>query len=823
MVKLIYKNLNKIHSFINYSYLIILLTLYIFFIPSDAMAGIFDPPATDKSVEYLGIIFGNTIGGLHLGTSTQTSAFLGNLFEKINGIVVAIATVILLYTSILSVVNTAQDGEVMGKKWSSVWIPLRSSIGLLLLAPIPGSGYSLIQVTVMWIVLNGIGAADTIWNLIAESVASGINVVQNDSNNSSTVETQALLNTAKNIGPNILRSLVCVELLKKYIDPDAAEKLLGGSPEAYFTIPQNTITGPGSSSSSSNELNGSLQFGFQSPTNGYNVMRDICGKIIIQVSPSIEADMQEAVGVKLNNSEKNTIKTAAFEIKKMALISMMSSISNLAYMIAKMDDSPDTLKSTISQLIDNPSMLSGGVLSFQGIMSSLNKEQLAIKLGLNIKTTTKNLPATLENMKATGWLLAGGYHYVFNQTNKRNLLQTAISDFPNSSISCIDKGAINVENPSITIDLPSSVKSNSGQNNKNFSEIINKFYSYYQNLNNATVTKLFNLPEKVDSAAGDYDFVPRESINTMITILVPMNPIAMGPFAIFLSEMKGVVDEFIRLSNDGNIDPILIITHIGQRMMQLSETLWIAFTAAMFVLSVLMGAMSGCLPMLTTFLTFIIQVIPVLVGTVIMIWGLGALLGVYVPLVPFIIFTVTVIGWFISVVEAIVAAPIVALGIILPSQEELGSVKHAIEMIANIFLKPMLIVIGLILSGKVFRALILFVTTGFKNTTIILNNPSFFSWLCVLWIYTGFIIALVNKSYSLIYHLPDRVLKWIGVAAEPTDTGMIEQSKASYEKVTGEIKNAQSTSTDAVGSLGNLISSTAAKKLNAKKPKGGTP
>src|SRR5690606_2682104 len=47
--------------------------------------------------------------------------------------------------------------------WSSMWIPVRMALGIALMIP-KASGYSIIQIFVMWIVVQGVGAADTLWN-----------------------------------------------------------------------------------------------------------------------------------------------------------------------------------------------------------------------------------------------------------------------------------------------------------------------------------------------------------------------------------------------------------------------------------------------------------------------------------------------------------------------------------------------------------------------------------------------------------------------------------------------------------------------------------
>ncbi len=44
-------------------------------------------------------------------------------------------------------------------------------------------------------------------------------------------------------------------------------------------------------------------------------------------------------------------------------------------------------------------------------------------------------------------------------------------------------------------------------------------------------------------------------------------------------------------------------------------------------------------------------------------FSLGIFLGYYLPLYPYMLFTFGVIGWIIIVIEAMVAAPLVAMGI----------------------------------------------------------------------------------------------------------------------------------------------------------------
>lgn len=112
----------------------------------------FAPPPSDVSVIFLGNIFGIVDGVLH-GTGSQ---IMGSMFGVFNSAVLALGGIIIMYTLLVSTMNTAHEGQMLGQKWSSIWVPLRSTLGLALLIP-KGTGYCLMQIFVMWIVVQGVG------------------------------------------------------------------------------------------------------------------------------------------------------------------------------------------------------------------------------------------------------------------------------------------------------------------------------------------------------------------------------------------------------------------------------------------------------------------------------------------------------------------------------------------------------------------------------------------------------------------------------------------------------------------------------------------
>ncbi|WP_133130947.1 type IVB secretion system protein DotA [Legionella yabuuchiae] len=132
----------------------------------------FTPPATDYSIIFLSNIFGVVDGVLH-GTGSQ---IMGAMFGVFNAAVLALGGIIIMYTLLVSTMNTAHEGQFLGQKWSSIWVPVRTTFGLALLIP-KASGYCLMQIFVMWIVVQGVGAADKIWGAALSYLNQGGSII----------------------------------------------------------------------------------------------------------------------------------------------------------------------------------------------------------------------------------------------------------------------------------------------------------------------------------------------------------------------------------------------------------------------------------------------------------------------------------------------------------------------------------------------------------------------------------------------------------------------------------------------------------------------
>lgn len=118
--------------------------------------GPFTVPDTDVSLKILSQIFGS------LTPIAGEDAFKSAI-STFNGAILIVGGILATYTLLAGTLGTAHDGEMLGKKFSSVWIPIRYALGTALVLPVLTGGYCIMQQLVMWCILQGVGLANAVW------------------------------------------------------------------------------------------------------------------------------------------------------------------------------------------------------------------------------------------------------------------------------------------------------------------------------------------------------------------------------------------------------------------------------------------------------------------------------------------------------------------------------------------------------------------------------------------------------------------------------------------------------------------------------------
>jgi conjugal transfer/type IV secretion protein DotA/TraY len=171
---------------------------------------IFSSSATsDKSVGFFNDIFGAgweailDSGADSVGGAGST---IEQLFFSFSGVIMALTTVFMAYIVMVGVVGTAHEGDALGKRYSTLWVPIRAAFGISLLAPLPWAKYSLLQALILKFIFLSILGANFLAGGTVDFMASRSGAVNTP---------RAKLPYVEGIGEEILKNLTIQEYFKE--------------------------------------------------------------------------------------------------------------------------------------------------------------------------------------------------------------------------------------------------------------------------------------------------------------------------------------------------------------------------------------------------------------------------------------------------------------------------------------------------------------------------------------------------------------------------------------------------------------------------------
>lgn len=667
------------------------------------IADIFTPTDNDYSLYIISKIFGDVDQNVLPGEAAATGPqLMGNVFRVFNVVALAVGVMLVIYTLILAVLHTAHHGKMMGEKMSSMWVPVRIAFAIAMLVP-KANGYCLAQVAVMWLVYQGVGAADTLWNTAIDYFEDGGSLGIGGQNISDDTIRTGLDAVNKNMlklpEPNnasslsatvsdVLRAVTCVSAHNH-------NQTLSGLPYQIYTKVEGN--------------NHYVQFGYKmnsddkpldKPQYGYE-----CGRMkVAEFSASGSGWDQEAAN--------------AANAKQMTIIyNFATALSVIGERIATghLELDPDLLQPEFQVLESSSLSYVTTMLSNQSYFTVDNEDG----------------DSAYDFMRAQGWITAGNYYQV---------LAGVASNYeyvPNDN-----------NTPAMSEAETSAEREQSEQ------ELLaaNTLLQYYANYLEETGEFTSDL-----SPAEQMEQDIRDVYNEGSSIFtdIGMADLTAGQMGDFMEMISG--------ENSG--DPIVRLAQLGHNMMDVSAKLLFGLAVSIPALGFLMGWCNASASLGTGFMGLVAAILPFIYTLASFMYIQGAVFGIYLPLVPFIIFAVGAIGWIFAVVESMIAAPLIALGMVMPEGHEIyGKADPAIMLLLNMFMRPALMVMGFIAAILV------------TWLSIELLNTSFYSamhfggivpdWIIgpyvITFVYMMIVVTIVTKVFGLINHVPDKVLRWIG-------------------------------------------------------------
>lgn len=723
-----------------------------------------DPPAvhdyTDKSIYYLSQLFG-TVGGVLTG---QGSQMMGQIFYKLNWGIFLLSGVVVMYAVILMAIRLSGEGTAMGQGKSAMFSLVKLGVGILLIVPNSSTGYSALQNIVMTVVVKGVALADSIWDYGLKYLEEGgviWSAPEPDTNGGNSrydgiitdPNTDALVGTDTALASQVFTSAVCMI----------------GSRD------------PLTSSSSTNrphyevQINqGQLRYDFPGLTD-----KDSSGHSCGEIS------------WEMNGACNKGGDTVACAIAQGALGSLINILLPAAKSYYCMKADPDSEVCKSAQPYDNLDEDLSPVL-FNSMMTYYPSIKVYADMkASDMSNSSKNF---INQAKTEGWLMAGRYYWNMMQF----IGQTeAIDDLSKYTVPLQSIVAPSQEGLGATDNLKNIVDSAPKEFSKvadsdDYKDYVNSIYSQSGG--------------STPSSDGGSDGYLVDNGKAAVFAATAVAPGVAGTFVTTIMAIDSIGDMFKSFGTE-NFNPIEFMYKLGKKCLKATMVIWIA-GAVLISGNVLAGSVCSA----SNPYGFMVQAIadwvrPIFMMIAAAFWAAGFFLSYYVPLYPYMTFLFASVGWFISVIEAMVAAPLVALGLTHPEDHDLlGKSQQAVMLLLSVFLQPALLVIGLV-AGMIFCyvsfQILIYTFSGFvldvmRDSSQLATNSDILAAVrgsqlyadasvliqpLLILAFCSIAYVLLTQSFSLIYVLRDNVMRWIGAPG----TGL-----ANPEQLTGEIKGVMS-------------------------------
>lgn len=695
-------------------------------------------PATDVSTHILVQVFGPVGNVLVPPPGNQGSNILSTVIYYFNYAALALAMVFVLYVTIVSILNTAQEGQALGEKFNSLWIPLRIVAGIALMLPVH-KAYTVGQILVMWVLLQGVNGADIIWAKTIKNIESGVLVVNTG-------------NPYYESAANVFVSYACASRF--------AIQLHAEQPNIFCSAGQKGCSGETSNGvfqlwDKNNQpyygwgldhLQGTVKYNvseelpFGIPSSGKvgasQYYKTVCGLMAGQDYSSNTAPDAVAQGFRATAGlvmDSNLAFTgmefgeAAFGSPAQAIAEgqareAINSAATNMYLAMKPYQTPAP-RST-----NTPPKTKTGI-------QCVSSATTAAPGG-----SSSQLAQYLQNAPCLGWALAGAYYLGVSRSAQLSYAPWIPEYFGPYIGNTLSQGSTET------------------------------VQAYVTEASDFAMTAANTL-----AGGGTPIPLPTKLHATEKRALKPWAANLPGVVAIFNTYIATTANQWATLSFAQ--DPTSALIDAGAQIEHKSQTIWAAMLGSIGIISFFAAAGIG-MGIATAIMMSLAWYLPIMWGTLSVAIVSGVMYEIYIPLIPFLLFSFGVLGWLVLCIEAIIAAPIMSLGLIYPEQHQVwGRSEQGIFILISACLRPVLMIVGLLASIPVTYAVVGFINMGFMIVLYALASGvgGDVNKIVVFWpmtsalymsIYTMIIVSTYNRIFSLIHILPDKVMRWIGVAEE---------------------------------------------------------
>ncbi len=625
---------------------------------------------TDLSIQYLNEIFG-TVGNVLQGGSGQ---MLGHLLLNFNEGIVYIAGGWLIYSVFIITVRASTEGAFMGQNRNVALLFLRIALGMSLLIPNSTTGYNLLQDVVMKVAVAGVKLADTTWNSALGYLSEGGAVWrQPNSFNQGNDPIAAALNPTADY----------VESMLGKSHEDKSYGLMTNvmaSEVCMLASTQNSVPPDYSNGSNDTGIGVSAQ-----PARNYDVLPDKANSQF--VFPGGSADPSKAntycgtVSYNVNNACAAGAGSSACLLMYNATYQLIDTLKPAAK-AEFCSQGDNATEASVCAGADTDGVAESNEQVYLLALASYANAIMPV-VQEHQQDSGNKYKDFIKEAKKEGWISAGRYYWDISQIGWRYQQGGNLATY-----------TANLTSPgNISINPIKNAYDGAMSDGVNYKPRVRQLLTNLDNAANAGGT---GSPTSAGSDAGlTYGAAAFAAAGSVAAVG------GTGGLS-FIAAVFPIINDMghiIALFNTNNVsaDPIVFLHSVGMACLNTAGDLWLLIPLLLAGIITPFGIcnaevdMKGSMQIVGAWLRgFMFALAAAL-------FSVGALLGFYVPLYPWIIFSFGVVGWMVAVIEAMVAAPLVAFGLTHPEGHDfLGPVQQSLMLMLSLFLRPVLLLIGLI-------------------------------------------------------------------------------------------------------------------------------
>ena len=688
------------------------------------------------------------------------ATILAKTISFTNVLALMLGIIIAYYVVLGGAVNTGHTGEVLGKSWSSVWLPLRSAFGFWLILPINtvgGGVFSAAQLFTVWIIILGSNAGTVAWETVATEFTKGTPVVS--------------VPASHGMAPasDLFTSLMCVRGALE----TARDKGKTGPIARVFFYGKNHKTI--SSKSGSNLSTSFLSYIKDKKVKQIELgLNGICGSLNF---PDLTAPKGDDVSNKILATTVELFKKDIYSMSS-KLIKLTNDVYNSydgsgsAIIVGNNDKDEKVLKSLDDWgLIFNTTALSFDMNVRKNVAEGIKK--------------SKVMEGAKAEMTKGGWAKAGLWYFEVSKYQGKAFEATrrgfemigkpgsadvcgSLSEFfgtcSSDNLNAMIKAASLIKTTGLSI-----YKETARKETNNKDSFSTDGETYLDASSTMDMEEVIRSPESAKSSFSGW--VTRSILSPLTTKNAYAGQGMYGETCI--ENTKSDFKTTTTKCGYGMSNPFYTVSTIGHNAINVAIGAY-AFSSLLHAATgAVDGAMSSGMGMALEFggagvaSELLIAMFDVLKYTLIALCGVligqGFVLAFAIPFMPLLTWIMMVCGYLLVVVEATVAAPLAVIMMVTPEGDGIMGTRmqSSLNMIMAIVLKPSLMVIGLVASltlGNIFFAI---VNDFFWSGTNELMTASILEILFLLSLYLTLAYKICQYTVSVMYKLPDQILDWL--------------------------------------------------------------